>query len=178
MVFNATFNNIPVMSWWSVLLVEETGENHRPVASHRHTFSHAVVLSTPRHERHSNSQLYHTITTTVYKEEVSSWSWSYNSRIYNYLCNQCLSPLILWVRISPRRGVLAITLCDKVCQWLVIGSYFSPVTPVSSTSKTDPHNITEILLNATLNTISLTLYKDEPKTIDINNGRNHLTKMS
>ena len=37
MVFNATFNNIPVISWWSVLLVEETGvagENHRPVASH------------------------------------------------------------------------------------------------------------------------------------------------
>jgi hypothetical protein len=24
MVFNATFNNISVMSWWSVLLVEET----------------------------------------------------------------------------------------------------------------------------------------------------------
>ena len=37
MVFNATVNNISVMSWWSVLLVEETGvpgENHRPVASH------------------------------------------------------------------------------------------------------------------------------------------------
>ena len=34
MVFNATFNNISVISWWSVLLVEETGENHRPVASH------------------------------------------------------------------------------------------------------------------------------------------------
>jgi hypothetical protein len=34
MVFNATFNNISVMSWWSVLLVEETGvsgENHQPV---------------------------------------------------------------------------------------------------------------------------------------------------
>jgi hypothetical protein len=26
MVFNATVNNIPVRSWWSVLLVEETGE--------------------------------------------------------------------------------------------------------------------------------------------------------
>jgi hypothetical protein len=25
MVFNATFNNISVVSWWSVLLVEETG---------------------------------------------------------------------------------------------------------------------------------------------------------
>jgi hypothetical protein len=24
MVFNATFNNISVISWWSVLLVEET----------------------------------------------------------------------------------------------------------------------------------------------------------
>ena len=30
-VFNTTFNNISVISWWSVLLVEETvvpGENH------------------------------------------------------------------------------------------------------------------------------------------------------
>jgi len=23
----------------------------------------------------------------------SSWLWSYGSWIYNYLCNQCLSPL-------------------------------------------------------------------------------------
>ena len=33
MVFNATFNNISVISWRSVLLVKETrvpGENHRP----------------------------------------------------------------------------------------------------------------------------------------------------
>ena len=33
MVFNATFNNISVISWRSVFLVEETGvpgENHRP----------------------------------------------------------------------------------------------------------------------------------------------------
>jgi hypothetical protein len=29
MVFNATFNNISVIWWQSVLLVEETGENHR-----------------------------------------------------------------------------------------------------------------------------------------------------
>jgi len=36
MVFNATFNNISVISWQSVLLVEETGipgEKHRPAAS-------------------------------------------------------------------------------------------------------------------------------------------------
>jgi hypothetical protein len=37
MVFNATFNNISVISWRSVLLVKDTGvpgENHRPAASH------------------------------------------------------------------------------------------------------------------------------------------------
>jgi hypothetical protein len=40
MVFNTTFNNISVISWRSVLLVEETGgpwENHRPVTSHWQT---------------------------------------------------------------------------------------------------------------------------------------------
>ena len=34
MVFNANFNNISVISWRSVLLVEETGEKHRLVSSH------------------------------------------------------------------------------------------------------------------------------------------------
>jgi hypothetical protein len=47
MVFNATFNNISVISWQSVLLVEETGENHWPVASHWQTLSRNVVSSTP-----------------------------------------------------------------------------------------------------------------------------------
>jgi hypothetical protein len=45
------FDNISVISWRSVLLVEETGvpkENHRPVASHRQTLSHNVASSTPR----------------------------------------------------------------------------------------------------------------------------------
>ena len=34
MVFNATVNNISAISWLSFLLVDETGENHRPAASH------------------------------------------------------------------------------------------------------------------------------------------------
>ena len=49
MVLNATFNNISVISWWSVLLVEKTevpGENHLSAASHWQTLSHNVVLST------------------------------------------------------------------------------------------------------------------------------------
>ena len=58
MVFNATFNNISVISWRSVLLVDGTrvaGENHYlPDA----TLSHIVVSSEPHHELDSNSQLY------------------------------------------------------------------------------------------------------------------------
>ena len=38
----------------------------------------------------------------------------------------------------------------KVCQWLAASQWFSPV---SSTNKTDCHDITEILLKVTLNTI-------------------------
>ena len=53
------------------------------------------------------------------------WSWLYGSWIHNYLCNQCLSPLKLWVW----RGVLDTSLnlctCNKVCQWLVTGWWFS-----------------------------------------------------
>ena len=48
MVFNATFNNISVISWWSVLVVEETGapgENHRPVASQFQTLPRSVASS-------------------------------------------------------------------------------------------------------------------------------------
>ena len=57
-VFNATFNNTSVISWRSVLLVMETGipgENHVCVADK--LYHHNVVLSTPRHEWGSKSQL-------------------------------------------------------------------------------------------------------------------------
>jgi hypothetical protein len=51
MVFNDPFNNISVISWRSLLLMEETGvpgENHRPATSHRQTLSHNVVSRTPK----------------------------------------------------------------------------------------------------------------------------------
>jgi len=53
--------------------------------------------------------------------------------------------------------VLDTTLCDKVCQRLAAGQWFSMGTPVSSTNKTDCHDITEILLKVALNTLTLTL---------------------
>ena len=65
-----------------------------------------------------------------------------------------LSPLMLWIQISIRRRCT--TLCDKVCQWLATGRWFSPGPPVSSTNKTDCHDITEILLKVALNTTKQT----------------------
>ena len=55
--------------------------------------------------------------------------------------------------VSSLRGVLDITLCVKVRQWLTTGLWVSSGTPDCSTNKTDHHNITEILLNVALNTI-------------------------
>ena len=54
-----------------------------------------------------------------------------------YLCNPCLSPLKLWVRIPlmPRCTRYNI-MWDNVCQWLAVGQWFSPGTTVSSTNKT------------------------------------------
>ena len=59
---------------------------------------------------------------------------------------------MLWVRLLLRAR--STTLRDKVCQWLVADQWFSPGPQVSSTNKTDCHDITEILLNVALNTIS------------------------
>ena len=56
--------------------------------------------------------------------KVPSWSWSHGSWIYDYLCNQCLSPLTLWVRTPPMRGVLDTTLCGKVGQCFATGMWF------------------------------------------------------
>jgi hypothetical protein len=48
MIFSATFNNMSVISWRSVLLVEEIRvlfQNHRLVASHWQTLSHNEFIS-------------------------------------------------------------------------------------------------------------------------------------
>jgi hypothetical protein len=57
-------------------------------------------------------------------------------------------------KLRSRWGVLDTTLCDQVCQWLATGQWFYPSTLVSSTNKTDRHDITEIFLKVTLNTIN------------------------
>jgi hypothetical protein len=75
--------------------------------------------------------------------------------LFTYIYLPFVSPRSLRVQIPLRQGVLDTTLCDKVCQWLATGRWFSPGIPVSSTNKTDCHNITEIVLKVALNTITL-----------------------
>jgi hypothetical protein len=77
-----------------------------------------VVLNT--HNPTSNDQLF----SYIILHWGPSWSWSYGSWIYDYICNQCPSPLALWVRIPLRGGVLDTTLYDKVFQWLAAGGWF------------------------------------------------------
>jgi len=67
--------------------------------------------------------------------QYSFWSCIFLWRSYLLVCNQCLSPLALWVRTPLRWGVFFTTLCDKVCEWLSAGRWFSPGTPASSTNK-------------------------------------------
>ena len=81
---------------------------------------------------------------------LSSPKW-YGSWIYNYLCSWCLSPL-MWIRLPLRAR--SETLCDKLCQWLAPGQWFSLGLLVSSNNKTDRHDITEIFLKVALNTIT------------------------
>ena len=88
--------------------------------------------------------------------EPSVW-WNFGWwRIMRHLCS-FLSYLLCGVFVTPYgwrrvkvniffrswRGVLDSTLCDKVCQWLATGRWFSPGPPVS-----------EILLKVTLYTIN------------------------
>ena len=88
---------------------------------------------------------------TQYTNMGPSWPWSYGSCFY---------------KIRAR----CTTLCDIVCQWLATGRWFSLGPPVSSTNKTDRHDITEILLKVALNTINQTnnyLCNQFPITTDV-----------
>jgi hypothetical protein len=77
---------------------------------------------------------------------VVGFTATYAISVYHY--HSCESESRSW------QGVLDIALCDKVSQLLAAGRWFSPITPVSSTNKTQCHNIAEC---------GIKLQKSEPK---------------
>ena len=88
------------------------------------------------------------------KDSGSSCSWSYGWLDLQLPVQSVL--ISTKFKSGSWRGVHDITLCYKVCQWLATDQWFSSGTPVSSTNKTDCHDITEILLKVALNTIKPT----------------------
>ena len=84
MMFNATFNNISIISRRSVLLVEETGgsgENHWPVSSHWQTLSHNVVhlamIEIRTHNFSGDNQPAYNHDHQCYNEEIFLNIWPY-----------------------------------------------------------------------------------------------------
>ena len=67
--------------------------------------------------------------------------------------DKLLSSLKLWVRTLFMVRCTRYNYVIKICQTLAKGQWFSPGTLVSSTNKTDRHDITEIVLKVRLNTI-------------------------
>jgi len=55
-----------------------------------------------------------------------SWSWSYGSWIYNYLCNQCLSSLMLsvWILLVHMPRCAQYNYMWQVCQWIATCGWF------------------------------------------------------
>ena len=87
-------------------------------------------------------------------QENKGLSWSYGSWIYNYMCNQCLSPLKL-LSSNPVNGeVYSIqhyvikfdSVLRQVDGYLCVLQFPPPIT--------DCHDIIEILLKVALNTIN------------------------
>ena len=86
----------------------------------------------------------------------TSWSRSYGSWIYTYLCNKCLSTLKLRVRTPFMARCTQYNIIWSSLSVTGDRSVVSPGTPVSSTNKTYHHGIAEILLKIAFTTITLT----------------------
>ena len=138
MVFNAIFNNISVISWRSVLLVEETGaprENHRTVTSHWKTKSHNVVhLPWSRFELTTSMVIgtdcigscksnYHTIMATTVQFAMKNYYCLEVKTIYVYLflydvtytniTSKILSKYLNYIRILTN-GIVTVDVKEQI----------------------------------------------------------------
>jgi hypothetical protein len=135
MVFSATFNNISVTLWQSVLLVEETR-----VSGKKPPTGHKCIL-TKESSRHNPGPV------------VVMLIWYLDLQIPI----QSVPITTKVMSLNPVHGeayMLQHYVIKFVSDLWPVGGFF-PDTLVSSTNKTDCHNVTEILLKVALNTINL-----------------------
>jgi hypothetical protein len=121
MVFNATFNNISVIS----LVVSFFGGENQSTLRKPQTCSKSLtnfrvnLVTNPVISREWGKDR-----EVLIYDKWNSWSFVCLSvKLISLLCSftSISFQQTLWVRIPLRRGVLDTTLCDKVCQWLTAG---------------------------------------------------------
>ena len=96
---------------------------------------------------------------TIYNSNLSLPLFSYPSNaleLFNRPIGMSIVRIIWLNMIITNQYILYTTLYDKVCLWLATHLWFYPNTLVSSTNKTDHHDMKEILMKVALNTITLT----------------------
>jgi hypothetical protein len=175
MVFNATFNNISVISCRSVLLVVETGVpggNHRPAASHEQTLSHTIVSRTPRlsEVRTHNFDYFRFLR---WNKRICIRLSKTDQTIYNCMWHDLTSNRFFVVTAVDREHLAWARF--ELTTLVVIGtdsigsckSNYDTINTTTVTTKnlidvttnnTDRHDITEILLKVALNTINKTIF--------------------
>ena len=139
------------------------GENHWPVANHWQTLIKVENKDlSQKSESESCFSLTYTcgsgITYPVYNCAMWNFFFNWKYTIVGFTTTYAITVYHhLSCEFKSWWGVLDTTLCDKVCQWLTTDRWFSLCTPVSSTNKTECHDIAEILLKVALNNINLNL---------------------
>ena len=61
-----------------------------------HAYTAVLCMQKIMLHLHTNIWKFYCISYCMSTAEGPSWPWSYGSQIYNYIYNQCLSPLKLW----------------------------------------------------------------------------------
>jgi hypothetical protein len=98
--------------------------------------------------------MFSVLTSRLLTKQITKWDTLKSTylHLYKYTTQNpspvkvLINPVTQYRRCEFESHSCDTTLCDKVCQWLAAGRWFSPGTPVSSTNKTDCHDMTELLL--------------------------------
>jgi hypothetical protein len=96
----------------------------------------------------ANTDISMVISCTHYIFISNKGGYMYKSYLYHDYAYSIITTVV-----NSNLSRLNTTLCDKVCKWFVASQWFSLGTLVSSTNKTDCHDISKILLKVEIKTI-------------------------